>query len=48
MCKTCGEELARWKKPEVNKICFEQLLYQRQYVFGPVPELSWTLRHELR
>jgi hypothetical protein len=48
MCKQCGVEIARWKKPDDQQICFEQLWYQHQFVFGKVPELSWSLRHELK
>jgi hypothetical protein len=48
MCKKCGVEIARWKKPEHGMLCFEELLYQHMYVFGPPPELSWAVRHELR
>jgi len=47
-CKSCGQEIAKWKKPDDHKICFEELWYQRQYIFGKVPELSWELRHALR
>ena len=48
MCKECGAEIARWRKPEDGKVSFEELLYQHLYIFGPVPPLSWAQRHELR
>ena len=48
MCRKCGSEISRWRKPEAGKLSFEQLLHQRLYIFGPVPELSWELRHSLR
>ena len=48
MCKLCGVEIARWKKAKDDKINFEELFYQHLYIFGPVPELDWKLRHDLR
>lgn len=47
-CDKCGVEISRWRKPEEGKVSFEELLHQHLYIFGPVPPLSWDLRHKLR
>ena len=48
MCRNCGSEIARWKKPDDGQISFEELFYQHTFVFGKPPQLSWALRHELK